>query len=115
MLIGDTKRQETLALSEAYRHFQKRSVGFIGAASSSPTVAVSKWLSIPSIDRAMISYSATSPELSEPRFSNFLRTPPSDDVPAQLMAQQLMKGPEYVFYYYDIEHRDREWHGYVKA
>ena len=52
---------------------------------------VSKSLSISSTNRALIGYSATSAKLSDPEFSHFLRTCPSDNSPAKLMAQ-LMKG-----------------------
>ena len=91
LLIGDSKRQKEHALADALLHDQHGSIGLIGPASSGPTMEVSKWLSIPSIDRALIGYSATSPELSDSDFSNFLRTPVSDDVPIKLIAK-LMKG-----------------------
>ena len=91
LLIGDSKRQKNIAVPEAHRHFQRGSVAMIGPASSGPTMEVSRWLIMPSIDRALIGYSATSPKLSEPAFSNFLRTSSSDDMPAKLMAK-LMKG-----------------------
>ena len=93
LLIGDSKRQERSAMTEAYRHHNSHSVALIGPASSGPTQAVSRWLSLPAIkpQRALIGYSATSSELSTSEFSNFLRTSPSDDIQAQAMLQ-LMQG-----------------------
>ena len=91
LLIGDSKGNAQSALAEAFRHIQHGSIGFIGPSSSGPTKEVSRWLSIPSIDRAVIGYSATSSELSDSAFSNFVRTPPTDDIPAKVMAE-LMKG-----------------------
>ena len=79
-------------MPEAHRLVQRGSVALIGPAASGPTMEVSKSFTISSTDRALIGYAATSSELSERSFLNFLRTPPSDDVPAKLMAT-LMKGP----------------------
>lgn len=75
----------------AYGLSQSHCVGFIGPYTSGSTMDVSKLLSIPSIDRALMGYSATSSQLSDSSFSNFLRTIPSDDVLAKLMAN-LMAG-----------------------
>ena len=101
MLVRDSKRQAKKATESAFRLTQSGCVGpgdkipplvaVIGPASSGPTMAASNTLSIPSIDRTVIGYSATSADLSGPSFSNFLRTPPSDAVQAQMMAT-LMKG-----------------------
>ena len=102
MLVRDSKRQAKQAIESAFRLTQRGCVGagdikeyplvgVIGPASSGPTMAASTTLSIPSIDRTVIGYSATSADLSGPSFSNFLRTPPSDAVQAQMMAT-LMKG-----------------------
>ena len=92
LVIGDSKRQERSALTEAYRH-HSRSVALIGPASSGPSQAVSRWLSLPAVKphRALLGYSATSPELRASEFSNFLRTPPADDIQAESMVT-LMKG-----------------------
>ena len=60
--------------------------GYIGAWASSPTMALSKFLAQPPIDRAIISPSAASPKLSEPEYTNFLRTGVSEEVSANLMA-----------------------------
>ena len=91
LLVGDSKKKGYIAVPEAHRLVQRGSVALIGPATSGPTMEVSKWLKISSTDRALIGYSATSSELSESLFSNFVRTPPLDDVPAKLMAK-LMKG-----------------------
>ena len=93
LLIGDSKRQESSAMAEAYRHYNSHSVAIIGPASSGPTQAVSRWLSLPVMNprRALLGYSATSAELSSTEFSNFLRTPPSDTLQSEVMVQ-LMQG-----------------------
>ena len=101
MLVRDSKRQAKQVIESAFRLTQRGCVGagdkitplvgVIGPASSGPTIATSNTFSIPSIDRTVIGYSATSADLSGPSFSNFLRTPPSDAVQAQMMAT-LMKG-----------------------
>ena len=91
LLVRDSKGQAHQTLEQVFLLANRGCVGFIGPGSSAPTIEASNWLSIPSIDRALISYSATSPKLSGPRFKNFLRTPPSDVVPAKMMAT-LMKG-----------------------
>ena len=91
LLIGDTKGQKNDVMAEAFRHVQHGSVVLIGPQTSAHAISVSRWLSLPSIDRALIGHSATSTKLSEPEFSNFVRTIPSDDIPAQAMAK-LMKG-----------------------
>ena len=91
LLIGDTNAQEKNVMAAAFRHVQRGSVAFIGPGSSTKTIPVSRWLSLSSIDRAIIGFAATSPQLSKSEFSNFVRTPPTDDVPAKLMAK-LMRG-----------------------
>ena len=91
LLIGDTNAKEKNVMGAAFRHIQRGSVAFIGPEASKLTVLVSTWLSVPSIDRAIIGYAATSPQLSESEFSNFVRTPPSDNEHAKLMAK-LMRG-----------------------
>ena len=91
LLVSDTKVQTKYALEEAYKLANHNCVGYIGAWTSGTTIEVSNWLSIPSIDRAIIAYSASSPRLSEPDFSNVLRTKESDEVPTTLIAK-LMGG-----------------------
>ena len=93
LVIGDSKRQERNAMAKAYRHHDRGSVALIGPASSGPTQAVARWLSMPEVKphRLLIGYSATSAELRKKEFSNFLRTPPADDIQAESMAT-LMKG-----------------------
>ena len=91
LLVRDSKLQAKQALAEAFQLTQHDCVAFIGPASSAPTVRVAEFLSIPPIDRALIGYSATSPQLSDPGFHNFLRTPPSDNIKAKIMAT-LMAG-----------------------
>ena len=86
LLIGDSKGNAQSAMAEAYRHVQHGSIGIIGPGTSGPTMEVSRWLSIPSIDRAVIGFSATSSELSDSR-SNFVRTVPTDDAAANAMAK----------------------------
>ena len=92
LLVGDSKLEKYIAVSEAHRLVQRGSVAVIGPAASGPTMEVSKSFRISSTDRTLIGYAATSSELSKLSYSNFVRTPPSDDVPAKLMAK-LMKGP----------------------
>ena len=92
LLIGDSKKEKQIAMAEAHRQVQHDSIAFIGPGSSGATTEVSKWLSIPSVNRGLIGYSATSSELSDSSaFPNYVRTPPTDDVQAVMMAQ-LMKG-----------------------
>ena len=93
VVIGDSKRQERDAMAEAYRLHSIGSVALIGPASSGPTQAVSRWLSLPKVTphRLLMGYSATSVELRKPEFSNFLRTPPGDDIQAESMIK-LMEG-----------------------
>ena len=91
LLVGDTKLQVRQAQAEVLRLAERDCVGFIGPASSGTAKGVADWLSLPPINRAVISYSATSTQLSEPRFSNFLRTVPTNDVQAKMMAK-LMRG-----------------------
>ena len=92
LLVRDTKLEAQTAANEASNLAKRGCVGFIGPWASGPTIRVSNLLSIPSIDRALIGFSATSPQLSEDEFSNFLRTKESDAVSSKLMAK-LMKGP----------------------
>ena len=92
LLVGDSKRQAKQAEAEALRLGIKHGcIGFIGAASSGPTIDASNLLSAPLLDRAIISYSATSSRLSEPSFTNFARTPLSDVAQSKVIAT-LMKG-----------------------
>ena len=90
LLVRDTKIQTKHALDEVHKLAKRGCVGYIGAWTSGLTMEVSKLLSIPSIDRAMIAYSAESPELNDPSFSNILRTKPSFEVAANMFAK-LMK------------------------
>ena len=92
LLVRDTKLEGQTAANEASNLAKRGCVGFIGPWASGPTIRVSNLLSIPSIDRALIGFSATSPQLSEDEFSNFLRTKESDAVSSKLMAK-LMEGP----------------------
>ena len=92
MLTKDSKQEEKTAISQVYTLAEYDCVAYIGPAASTPTKKVSFFTSIPLIDRAVIGYSATSTELSEPRFSNFLRTPPADDVTAKMMASLMIDG-----------------------
>ena len=91
LLVGDSKRQEKQAEAEALRLNKHGCIGFIGAAASGPTIEVSNVLSAPAIDRAIISYSARSSRLSEPSFTNFVRTSLSDVAQSKMIAT-LMKG-----------------------
>ena len=85
------KGQEKNVMEDMFRYVERGSVALIGPETSGQAIDVSRWLSLSSIDRALIGHSATSTKLSEPEFSNFVRTIPSDDIPAQAMAK-LMKG-----------------------
>ena len=92
LVIGDSKRQERDAMAEAYRLHKYGSVALIGPASSGPTQAVSRWLSLPAVEprRLLMGYSATSAQLAKPEFSNFLRTPPGDNLQAESMAKLMI-------------------------
>ena len=89
LLVSDIKTETTYALEQTYNRAQDNCVAFIGTWTSATTIEISKMLAIPSIDRGIIGYSATSPRLSE--FSNVLRTKASDEVATKLMAK-LMRG-----------------------
>ena len=89
LLVRDTKQEIKPAVEAALDLQAERCVGFITAEASGPTKEMFRILQ--NLDGAMISCAATSPQLSEPSFSNLLRTPPSDNVPAKMMAT-LMKG-----------------------
>ena len=92
LVVGDTNAQEKNAMAAAFRHVQLGSVAFIGPGTSGRTIPVSRWLSLPSIDRTIIGFAATSSQLSKKEeFSNFVRTIPNDDTLATLMAE-LMNG-----------------------
>ena len=90
LLVRDTKVRASSAVAEAFKLAKHDCIGFIGPGSSGPSKSVSSFLALEPIDRAVISYSATSAELSDSSFSNFLRTPPTDDVQAKLMAKLMM-------------------------
>ena len=94
LLVKDSKRQVLQAVKHVHTlsSYDPPCVAYIGPAASSPAKVVSTIASAPSIDRAVISYSATSTELSESDFGNFLRTPPADDVPAKMMASLMDDG-----------------------
>ena len=95
LLVRDSKLQIDPAI-EAVGQLtldlrRERCVGFITAGASGPTKEMYSVLQEKNVNRAMISCAATSTQLSKPSFSNLLKTPPSDDVPAMMMAT-LMKG-----------------------
>ena len=90
LLVRDSKRIWHVAVGEVLR-LPKSYVGVITGESSGPTIEMATLLSIPRIDRAVISGTATSPLLSKPEHFNFVRTAPSDGVLAKMMAT-LMKG-----------------------
>ena len=90
LLVRDTKREAKTGIAEVLKIY-KHCVGFISSESSGPTIEISKILSVPIIDRAIISCTSTSPALSAKEFSNFVRTCASDAVQAKLMVK-MMKG-----------------------
>lgn len=92
MLAKDSKQEEIAAISQVYTLAEYDCVAYIGPYASTPTKQVSIFTSIPLIDRAVIGFSATSTELSKPRFSNFLRTYPADDVTAKMMTSLMLDG-----------------------
>ena len=94
LLVGDTKLEAQRAANEASNLAKRGCVGFIGPWTSGSSMKVSNLLSMPSIDRAIISSSAVSPQLSTDEFSNFLRTKESDVVASKLLAN-LMKGQRF--------------------
>ena len=93
LLVGDTKRQKVQGMVEAVRLGLLSSVALVGPLTSGVATEVSKWLSsdIPGIDRTIISYTASSAQLSEPSFPNFLRTRPTSDTRTKMVVQ-LIKG-----------------------
>ena len=76
LLVRDTKLQAERAEDEASELTQVGCAGYIGPWDSGSSIEVAKLLSAQSINRAMIGYSAGSPQLSKPRFSNYVRTNP---------------------------------------
>ena len=98
LLPRDTKLQVTPAVEKASILAKRGCIGFIGAWASGPTIEVSKLLALQSIDRVIVGPSAASPQLSEAKFSNFLRTGVSEDVVAKLMIN-LMTGPFFLFFF----------------
>ena len=99
LLPRDDKYQVEQTLEEILKLWKSDCIGFIGPTSSGPTIAAATWLSIPSTNRAIVGYSATSPELSHSQFSHLVRTVPADDVPAKLAAK-LMKGLSFFIFMY---------------
>ena len=91
LLPRDDKYQVEQTIEEILNLVKSDCIGFIGPTSSGPTIAAATLLSLPSMDRAIVGYSASSPDLSHPQFSHFTRTNPADDIPAKLTAK-LMKG-----------------------
>ena len=91
LLVRDTKRDPYIALEKVLQLPPKGYVGIITGESSGPTMQIANLLMVPILDRAVISGTATSPWLSKPMYSNFVRTAPSDAVQAKMMAA-LMKG-----------------------
>ena len=66
-------------------------VGFIGPWASDSSMEVFKLLSVPSINRGMIGYSASSPQLSTDGFSNYVRANPGVQTKVELVVE-LIKG-----------------------
>ena len=66
-------------------------VGYIGPWASGPSIEVAKFLSVHSINRAIVGYAAGSPQLSTDRFSNYVRTNPGVQTKVNLVVK-LMKG-----------------------
>ena len=92
LLVRDSKADASQALSQVYDLTTRDPIAIIGPASSQPTKEVTTWLSkLPNENRAVVGYSATSAEFSSSKFKNFVRTPPADDVEAQMMVS-LMAG-----------------------
>ena len=93
LLARDSKAESIHALAQTYDLIGENDcVAIIGPAKSQTTKDVSTWLSkIPTKNRVVIGYSATSRELGGNKFANFVRTPPADDVVAKKMAS-LMTG-----------------------
>ena len=81
--------REKHAEDEASKLATFNCVGYIGSWASGPTIALAKLLSRQSINRALMGYSAGSPQLSKEEFSNFVRASPA--VETKLIVK-LMKG-----------------------
>ena len=88
LVVRDTKAEPVHALAQMYDLVANDCVAFIGPATSQTTKDVSTWLTkIPTENRAVIGYSATSGELGGEEYAkNFVRTPPADNAVATKMA-----------------------------
>ena len=91
LLVRDTKTEPKHAADEASELVKFGCVGYMGASNSGASIEVAKLLSVHSINRAMIGYSAGSPQLGTDRLSNYLRTNPGVQTKVNLVVK-LMKG-----------------------
>ena len=94
LLVRDSKSQVKHAENEASKLVKFGCVGYTGAWASGPSIALAKLLSVESINRAIMGYSAASPQLSKDDFSNYVRTSPST---AAKLLVKLMKGLSLVY------------------
>lgn len=76
------------AEAEALKLVKFRCVGYIGTWTSGTSIEVAKLLSAESINRAMIGYSAGSPQLSSKQFSNYVRTNPGVQTKVKPLASE---------------------------
>ena len=94
LLVRDSKSQVKHAENEASKLVKFGCVGYTGAWASGPSIALAKLLSVESINRAIMGYSAASPQLSKDDFSNYVRANPKVETK---MVVKLMKGLSLVY------------------
>ena len=94
LLVRDTKLQVKHAENEASKLVKFGCVGYTGSWASGPSIALAKLLSVESINRAIMGYSAASPQLSKDDFSNYVRANPKVETK---MVVKLMKGLSLVY------------------
>ena len=91
LLVRDSKMQVEHAKDEASKLATFGCVGYIGPWASGASIEVAKFLSVQSINRAIVGYAASSPQLATDRFSNYVRTNPGVQTKVELVVK-LIKG-----------------------
>ena len=87
LLVRGSTGNPRLAMQEVLQLSPKSYVGVIIGDNSGAAIEVANLLAVPIIDRSVIGCTATSSWLSKPKYSNFVRTAPSDYVLANMMAK----------------------------
>ena len=87
-VVSDSRRDVGQAVVNAFKLWESNSIIHIGPASSGPSEQSQSVLKLRDVGIPQISYSATSPSLSDATTSPmFLRTPPSDAFQSQIMVR----------------------------